>query len=164
MPAVAIRIARLSLWVSLALSAGVASADVWRWVDSTGRIHYSDVPVDGAVRIKSATTRRPESVGGGVPGASGGPAAQPTLASNAVAIKERVQTEQASRDVQNDVLKKRAEQCKAATERYDRAIAARRLFREGKAGERVYLTDAEIAQSRMEARRDRDTACNPAGP
>jgi hypothetical protein len=63
--------------------------------------------------------------------------------------------------VQEDLTKKRAEQCKEATERYDRSIAARRLYRDGKNGERIWLTDAEIEQARVEARRDRDAVCNP---
>ncbi len=144
----------------LLLAGSLASADVWRWVDSTGRIHYSDVPVDGAVRVKAAA-KRPETSSSGF-GSTSTSNAQQTLASKGVAITERMEGDAASRAVQGDLARKRAEQCKEATERYDRSIAARRLFREGKGGERIYLTEAELAAARVEARRDRDTACGPA--
>jgi hypothetical protein len=139
------------------------SADVWRWVDSAGRVHYSDVPVEGAVRVKAAAPRPAgaaptgNTTGGGAPAAG----APPTLANQSVAINEQLQGEAAARAVQGDLAKKRAEQCKEATERYDRSIAARRLYRDGKNGERIWLTDAEIEQARVEARRDRDAVCNP---
>ncbi len=158
MRAVAKHVTGLSLL--LLLAGGLASADVWRWVDSTGRVHYSDVPVDGAVRIKSAV-KRPEPSSSGFGGTSSANAQQ-TLASRSVAITERVEGDAASRAVQGDLARKRAEQCKEATERYDRSIAARRLFREGKGGERVYLTEAELSEARVQARRDRDTACGAA--
>ena len=61
--------------------------------------------------------------------------------------------------MQSDLRKKRDEQCKEATARYDKSIAARRLYREDKSGQRTYLTDAEIEKARIEARTDRDTAC-----
>jgi hypothetical protein len=139
------------------------SADVWRWVDSTGRVHYSDVPVEGAVRVKAAVPRPAGAAPAGNAAGSGAPSAgaAPTLANQGVAINEKLQGEAATRAVQDDLAKKRAEQCKEATERYDRSIAARRLYRDGKNGERIWLTDAEIEQARVEARRDRDAVCNP---
>ena len=65
--------------------------------------------------------------------------------------------------VQKDVAATRAEQCKQATEKYQRSITARHAYRLNKAGEREYLTDAEIDQSRLDARLEMDRTCgNPA--
>ncbi|HNR23675.1 MAG TPA: DUF4124 domain-containing protein, partial [Steroidobacteraceae bacterium] len=36
-----------------------AQADVYRWVDSRGEVHYSDRPVEGAVLVKTASPRPP---------------------------------------------------------------------------------------------------------
>ncbi len=38
--------------------AAVASADVWRWVDEDGVVHFSDTPVEGAERIDVSESSR----------------------------------------------------------------------------------------------------------
>ncbi len=144
---------------TLAFAASLAQADVWRWKDAQDKWHYSDVPVEGAQLIKSST-RIPPQANNAEPGTA--PNAAPPVdrvAAGGAAASDRVAAEATSRQVQSDLVKKRAEQCKEATTRYEKSITARRLFREGKNGERVYLTEAELAQARVDARTDRDTAC-----
>lgn len=150
---------------TLAFAASLAQADVWRWKDAQGNWHYSDVPVEGAQLIKSST-RVPPPQPGDTPADGGGnapaaPAAAPVdrLAARNAAISDQLSAENTARQVQADVRKKREEQCKEATDRYEKSIVARRLFREGKDGERVYLSEAELAKARVDARTDRDTAC-----
>lgn len=64
--------------------------------------------------------------------------------------------------VQKDVAASRAEQCKAAKEKYQQSIDARRLYRVNKAGEREYLSDNEFDQARLNARLEMERACgNP---
>ena len=46
----------------LPLVSGVAMADVYKWKDANGSVHYSDVPIDGAVLVK--TSSRYGAVGG----------------------------------------------------------------------------------------------------
>lgn len=145
---------------TLAFAASLAQADVWRWKDAQDKWHYSDVPVEGAQLIKSSTRIPPPQASNAEP--SGAPNAAPPVdrvAAGGAAASDRVATEATARQVQSDLVKKRAEQCKEATTRYEKSITARRLFREGKNGERVYLTEAELAQARVDARTDRDTAC-----
>jgi hypothetical protein len=140
----------VSLVVALASSGGYA--DVYRWVDARGGVHYSDVPIEGAVRIKATLPRA------AVPA----PAAPATTAAAAAAgsapVAPGAQAD-AARAVQQDLAKKRSEQCKVATERYENAINSRRLYRQGKNGEREYLSDAELTQARIQAKLDRDQAC-----
>jgi hypothetical protein len=146
--------------MTLAFMASLAQADVWRWKDAQDKWHYSDVPVEGAELIKSSTRIPPPQANNAEP--AGTVSAAPPIdrvAANAAAASDRVAAESTARQVQSDIAKKRQEQCKEATTRYERSITARRLFREGKDGERVYLTDAELAQARIDARTDRDTAC-----
>jgi hypothetical protein len=38
--------------------AAVATADVWRWVDENGVVHFSDTPVEGAERIDVSESSR----------------------------------------------------------------------------------------------------------
>ncbi len=151
-----------TLAFAFAFAAGLAQADVWRWKDAQNNWHYSDVPVEGAQLIKSTLRMPTPQSGTGESPSEGTPNAAPPMdrvAANAAAATDRVAAEATARSVQQDITKKRAEQCKEATARYERQIIARRLFREGKDGERVYLTETELAQARVEARTDRDTAC-----
>jgi hypothetical protein len=145
---------------TLAFAASLAQADVWRWKDAQNNWHYSDVPVEGAQLIKSSVRVPPQQTSFAEPAATsnGAPQVDPAAA-RATATLDRVAADATARQVQSDLVKKRAEQCKEATTRYERSITARRLFREGKNGDRVYLTDAELAQARVDARTDRDTAC-----
>jgi hypothetical protein len=150
--------------MTLALMASLAQADVWRWKDAQGKWHYSDVPVEGAQLIKSTNRIPPpqpsmtaESSGQGETPEP--PPAVDRLAARNAAISDQLATEATARQVQDDLRKKRAEQCKEATARYEKSIAARRLYREDKDGQRVYLSEAELDKARIDARSDRDTAC-----
>jgi hypothetical protein len=61
--------------------------------------------------------------------------------------------------VQKDVAAVRVEQCKQAQDKYQKAVAARRVYRLNKAGEREYLSDAEMEQARIAARLEVDRTC-----
>ena len=61
--------------------------------------------------------------------------------------------------VQKDVAAVRADQCKQAQDKYQKAVAARRVYRLNKAGEREYLSDAEMEQARVNARLEVDRTC-----
>ncbi len=152
----------VALTATLAFAASLAQADVWRWKDAQNNWHYSDVPVEGAQLIKSTLRMPTPQDGAGESPPENAPNATPPVnrvAASGAAASDRVSAEATARSVQQDITKKRAEQCKEATARYEKQISARRLFREGKNGERVYLTEAELAQARVDARTDRDTAC-----
>ncbi len=147
---------------TLAFAVSLAQADVWRWKDAQNKWHYSDVPVEGAELVKSSLrVPVPQSNGtdSQAQGASNDGPPVDRVAASGAAASDRVAADATARQVQQDITRKRAEQCKEATARYEKSITARRLFREGKNGDRVYLTEAELAQARVEARTDRDTAC-----
>ncbi len=142
----------------LALSATAHAqthGDVWGWQDAEGKWHYSDVPVQGAKLIRKAGRTAPKTAAAGAATASSALAAGDAASS-------RLAAEAAARGVQADLDKTRAEQCKQASERYDKMIAARRLYKEPTPGQRAYLSDAELAQARVDARRERDEACGSA--
>jgi hypothetical protein len=130
--------------------AAVAQADVYRWVDEHGQPHFSDQWVPGSVVVKTAKAH-PGSNTMGETSAAKAPAAP----SAATQIADSAN----SRAVQQDVGKSRDAQCKAAKDRYARAIQSRRVFKEGKSGEREYLTDAEADVYRENARKDVQSAC-----
>ncbi|MFO1425756.1 MAG: DUF4124 domain-containing protein [Steroidobacteraceae bacterium] len=136
-----------------------ARADVYRWVDAQGRVQYSDVPVDGAVLIKTTVPRAAEGAAPGKAAASSVAPSETGRSTEGNGTSARLADEAARRQIAQEVASKRSEQCKKATERYDQSIAARRIFKDGPKGERIYLSETELAEQRLQAKRERDEAC-----
>ncbi|HZF25410.1 MAG TPA: DUF4124 domain-containing protein [Steroidobacteraceae bacterium] len=149
---------RIAWGLMLACLSMAASADVFRWVDSKGGVHYSDRPdSDNAVRIGIVShASNPDAV-----------AARTQADSDQQAKLAAQQTQQQAQQstansVQKDVAKSREDQCKEAKEHYRVAIESQKLYRVGKDGEREYLTSQEIDEARLKSRKDMDTVCGPA--
>jgi hypothetical protein len=136
-------------------AASVAQADVFRWVDDHGGVHYSDQWVPGSELIKSTSGKvpRPQSA----PEAPRSEAAPKptTAASNDAGQKDAAQA------VKQDMAKVRGQQCKDAKERYDKAIEARRIYKAGakEGDEREYLSDEEADRYRVKARQEVQDLC-----
>ena len=125
----------------LAGACTLARADVFRWVDPQGVVHYSDEWMPGSEVIK--TTVKPHS--------------ESSAANNRVG--DQLNDPANSRAVQQDVAKAHDTQCSWAKDRYVKAIASRRVYKEGKDGERQYMTDADADSYREQARKDVQQAC-----
>ena len=146
---------RLLLFAALIAWSGMAGAVVYKWLDTQGKVHYSDRPPDGvhAEVVENLGTH------------SGHPA--PVRASEA-APPQKVANQNpptpddagAKKAVAEDVAQTRAKECAEAQERYRKLIEGRRLFKTGNDGERQYLTSEEIDTQRTDAKRDVDTICN----
>jgi hypothetical protein len=142
----------LPIALLLAGTAAVAQADVYRWVDEHGEPHYSDQWVPGSEVIKTAKAHPGSTtIGQTTPTGQKSPAGN----SAAAAIADTAN----SRAVEQDVGKAHDAQCKAAQARYSAAVQSRRVFKEGKDGEREYLSDAEAESYRENARKDVQVAC-----
>jgi hypothetical protein len=146
--------------VALILATGVgmaglahADADIYRWKDAQGIYHYSDQWVPGSELIKSSGRQRPPS-----PSDNSGPTSDTPPSSNAQPAEPEASTATVQA-VKDDVAKIRAEQCKEARDAYDKAIHARRITRDGKDGQKEYLTDAEADAYRIRVRGDMDRFC-----
>jgi hypothetical protein len=135
--------------------ASAAQADVWRWTDPNGTIHYSDSWVPGSVLVKTdtRTTYSNSNSNAAVPPASGN--ATTSSAPPVDPVKAAID----KRTVEADKAKSQADQCKQAREAYDSAIQHRRLFKEGKNGEREYLSEPDADALRMKLLNARKTAC-----
>jgi hypothetical protein len=130
----------------LAGACTLARADVYRWVDEQGVIHYSDEWVPGSVLVKTAKPH-PE----GAPTRSSSP--------HVTALNNQMANQANSRAVQQDVAKARDATCSWAKDRYMKAIQSRRVYKEGPNGERNYMTDADADAYREQARKDVEQAC-----
>ena len=149
------------LWAAaaLALLATPAFADVYKWLDPQGRIHYTDRPPPADAKLVSVEA------GGGTHSQHAAPAPAGGAAAPAAApLPAPTPTEAArlKKSVDADVAGARAEQCKTAQEHYQKYVTSRRIFREGPHKERIYLPDAEADLARMNARRDVEELCGSA--
>lgn len=136
----------------LAGTLSVARADVFRWVDEHGEPHYSDQWVPGSQIIKTSKAH---------PGSEtlGHPVDQRSTVATNAKVSAQLEDQANSRSVQQDVTRTRDAQCKAAKDRYMKAIESRRVYKESKAGDREYLSDADADAYREVARKDVQDRC-----
>jgi len=120
-------------WLALllALASPLASAQVYKWVDENGRVHYGEKPPSGS---KSSTVKPPVA-------APGTPARSPDVRSQELDFRDRQMRKNEDEARQAQDAANRAALCNNAKERLELAERAA-LFRMQK-GEIVFLTDAE---------------------
>ena len=136
----------------------IARADVFRWVDEQGEVHYSDRWVPGSVLIK---TNKPHPL---LPEADASQrvSEQSKIAAAGQRVSADLAQQATAQAVKQDVAKAREQQCKQAKERYDQAIQARRILKPTKDGERDYMSDAEADAYRLQARKAVQDLCGSA--
>jgi hypothetical protein len=130
-----------------------SEANVYKWKDAQGRIHYTDRPPPPDGVLLAIETNYYAKRDGSQPSP---PVRTPAAPSDAPSPAAQAALRNA---VQQDVSAARTEQCKQAQERYQSYVITRRLFKEGENGERVYLSDAEVEEARINAKRELDEAC-----
>jgi hypothetical protein len=147
--------------LALAATVGIAHADVYRWVDDKGEVHFSDTWVPGSTVIKSNKPRPP----GAMEDNSASKSAEPNkVAASADRASQQLKDEANARAVKQDVAKTRDQQCKQAKERYEKSVQARRIYKSEKNGERDYMSDQEADTYRAQARKDVQDACGSVPP
>jgi Domain of unknown function (DUF4124) len=150
----------------LAVMAGVLTCvtaqagDVYKYVDERGNTLYTDKPMPGAERVTTVAPRPPEA-------AARSYAAQQSTSNNQLAssnqrIAEGQDTQRVAASVAKDLAASRAERCKKARENYQKVITSPRIYRE-KDGKREYLSEAELAQTRVDAKRQEEATCGLQG-
>jgi hypothetical protein len=84
---------------------------------------------------------------------------QQKLAATNENLSQQQAQHQTEQTVKQDVAASRAEQCKRATDAYQKAIESRRMYKEGKNGEREYVTDEEADAYRAKLLAERKQVC-----
>jgi hypothetical protein len=146
---------RLLLFAALLAWSGMASAVVYKWLDSQGKLQYGDRPPDGVhaevvellVAHNTSTRSAP---------------AQAAPASNSAATPATPKDAEDKNAVAQDVAQTRDKQCTEAQDRYKKLIEGRRLYKTGPDGERQYMSSEQIDTERLNAKRDIDNICNSA--
>ncbi len=151
---------RVLLCAVLLAWSGLASAVVYKWTDTQGKLQYGDRPPDGvhAEIVEGLGYRGPRSEEARPPvvsawAISSQPARGAPPAKNAG-------DDGTKKAVDDDVAQVKEKQCADAQARYKSLIEGRRLYKSGTDGERQYLTSEEIDAERLNAKRDIDTICN----
>jgi hypothetical protein len=146
-----------TLAIALALTGAAAithAADVYRYVDAQGGVHYSDTWVPGSTLIK---------VDHHVNNTASNAAAKSAAQNRTAIAGERASVEVArandQRAVQADVAQAREQQCKQAQDNYDKAIHSRRIYKSDKDGERDYLSDTDADAYRLQLRTEMQAVC-----
>ena len=132
--------------------ASVAQADVWRWTDPNGTVHYSDNWVPGSTLVKTGSKSAFSETPPAAPDASNSNGASPSPS-------EQAEAQRNQRQVEEDVAKVKADQCKKATEAYEKAIHSRRIYQAKDGGEREYLSDKDADAYRLQLLNARKQAC-----
>ena len=145
----------------------VAAADtVYKWSDSRGQIHYTDLPPDQSdakilgVYQNDTAGLDDESSGDEGDGNDSGDDNGPTTLPSGNDDDQQAVDNAAVAAVNADVARSKNKQCKDAQDRYQRYIESRRLFRETSDGKREYLTDQQLAEARVKAKQSVDESCN----
>jgi len=151
------RILSLALFLTGAAVAASA-ADVYRYVDAQGGVHYTDTWVPGSTLIK---------VDHHVKAAEAAPTPTRTAQSKALSAANDNASAQIAKQadeqaVHADVAQSREQQCKDATENYNKAVASRRIIKTGPDGSRDYLSETDADAYRVQLRTEMQSACGTA--
>ncbi len=162
-----VRIPRVVIALLMAGIGAVAAADtVYKWVDGSGQMHYTDLPPrQGDAKILGVyqqdaglvDTDGSDSDDYTEEGSDANTA--PAAQSDTPRTPEPPVSQQAMAAAEADAAKAKVEQCKEAQDRYQRYIDSRRLFRETADGKREYLTDKELTEARARAKQAVDDYC-----
>jgi len=163
-----VRIPKVVLAVLLAGVAAMAAAEtVYKWVDGSGQVHYTDLPprqgdakVVAVYQQESGVAEDDGSGNGNYSEEGGGDDNAQASTSSKPRTAEPPVSEEAMAAAEADAAKAKVLQCKEAQDRYQRYLDSRRLFRETPDGKRVYLTDQELTEARARAKQAVNDYCS----
>ena len=149
LPARMATLAALALGTAVLLAAPASQATIYEWTLNGNKYATDRPPPPGAklIRVRQTESRRPAEESD----LSTPPPAAPSAARGSSSDVQQVQ---------QDVAKAQTERCKKAKQRYESYVVAQRLYRPAQPGQQPeYLSDAELAEARVSAKREMDTSC-----
>lgn len=161
------RIAKFIAALAMSGIGAIAAAEtVYKWVDGSGQVHYTDLPPrQGDAKILGVYQQESGSVDEegadddfteeGDDTDSAPPVTDQTPSASGPPISDEARATSAA-----DAAKAKVENCKTAQDRYQTYIQSQRLYRDLPGGRREYLTDKELAEARARAKQDVDDFCS----
>jgi len=133
--------------------ASPGAAQLYKWVDKDGKVHYSDAPPakEESKRLSIPTNPAPEPP-------------KSAVARDKELDKGRKAAQEASKKTE-DTAKATAvkdENCSRAKSNYQIYANGGRILKINEKGEQVMLDDKELEAGREKSRREMDEACKPA--
>ena len=126
-----------------------ANADIWKWVDEDGNVHFSDTPALKYAVNAELVSYTPGNRSALTPGKNQVNASR----GNDTNAEETREEKRARQDSE-------AYYCNRAKEIYDSYVGAPRLYRTGEDGRREYLSDQETAAALAKAEASVAEWCN----
>ena len=140
---------------ALAFGASAVAGEIYKWTDEDGNVHYEDRP-DGEeverVAVNSSSTNN-----SAVRASNDARRAREDARSESRSQRELDKQRAAEEEL---LAADRAKKCQESRSRMETYLQARRLYKEGDDGERVYLDDSQIMEARDEAQEDIQAYCN----
>jgi hypothetical protein len=139
---------------ALAFSGTALSGEIYKWTDEDGNVHYEDRPTgdEQAELIAFSSNTDSSAVRASID------ARRANEAARAGARSKRDEDDQAVAEKQLAAAE-RVKKCQDSRARMETYLTSRRLYKEGEAGERVYLDDSQIMEARSEAQEDIQKYC-----
>ena len=135
----------LILACAASLASGLAVAgEIYKWTDAEGNVHYEDRPTDPTGTIERVNIVSRDTDNAAVQ-------AQINARREARAVSDQVDSEATSEMTAEDIRREkeeRAQKCAQYRERLESFLRSARLYREGEAGDREYLSDDEVLAAR----------------
>ena len=145
--------------LALCFLALAAWADVYKWTDENGKVHYSDQPPPSGVKKTETLKAPPPDRPGAAPPAGGTAksAAELEMEFKKRRLQEAEKDAKAEKDAQAQEEKVR--NCKRAQDQMAAMQRGGRITRYGPNGEQQFMSDQEIAQGLVEAQKTVDSWC-----
>jgi hypothetical protein len=147
-----------ALGALLVLSMPVCAQQLYKWVDSNGRVQYSDRKPPDATKQVQEVRSTVSSIGSQGAGAGGKSPAE-LEKDFQKRRQEQAEAQQKEQKVATE-QKQKSESCDAARRNLAALQSGQRMARFDKNGERVFMTDAEAASALERSRKQVKTYCN----
>jgi len=150
---------KILLLLFIALLACNANAEVYKWVDSTGKVQYGDQPPSNNKTKKLKVEASPSAVQS--TGSEKAPAAKSMMDKEIEFRKRRVESEEAQKkqDKQANETKQKQENCINARGNLRGLQESGRIVKYDEKGERAFLDDDARQQAIERAQKEVDTWC-----
>jgi hypothetical protein len=130
---------------ALAFSGAALSGEIYKWTDEDGNVHYEDRPTGDDVQLVAVSSNTDNSA---VRASIDARRARETARADARSKRD----EDAQTAAEEQLAEaERAEKCQDSRSRMETYLTARRLYKEGDDGERVYLDESQIMDARSKA-------------
>ena len=138
---------------TLAFSGAALSGEIYKWTDDDGNVQYEDRPTGEDVELVAFSSNTDST------------AVRASIdarrANEAARADKRSRRDEKSQETADAQLAadQRVQKCEESRTRMETYLTARRLYKEGEAGERIYLDDSQIMDARSKAQDDIQKYC-----